>query len=148
MPFLVKSDFKTHLYAEVIAEITRDDDTIIDTGIKVAVSEAKSYLSRYDLLKIFGEGATEPTVSEDKLSVLKDFVKDIACWKIVKLCNANVDLKLFKTLYDDAILWLTKVQKGGADPEGWPYKVDDSGTPGNENTGIQWSSNVKRTQHY
>lgn len=136
------------MYAEVIAEITRSNDAIINKAITVAVSEAKSYLSRFDLLQIFGDADTEPTVEEDQLAVLKDFVKDIACWKLTKLCNANINLELAKTSYDDAIKWLTKVQRGDADPEGWPYKADDPDTDVNENAAVQWSSNPKRTQHF
>lgn len=148
MPFLVKEDLKTHIYAELLAEITRADDTIINNAIKAGIGEAKSYLSRFDLLKIFGDAGTAPVVADEQLEVLRDFVKDIVCWKAIKLCNANVNLELFKTNYDTATAWLDKVKKGGNDPEGWPYKVDDPETPANENFGIQWTSNNKRTQHF
>lgn len=148
MPFLVKADFKTHLYAEVIDSITRTDDDIVARGITGAIAEAKSYLSRYDLLAIFGNSDTEPTVEDENLEHLKEVVKDIAAWKMIKLANPSVDLKLFRTIYEDAIAWLKLVQKGQADPDGWPYKEDDPATPGDENSGIQWSSNPKRTQSF
>jgi phage gp36-like protein len=149
MPFLVKADFKTHIYIEIIDTISRTDDTILDKAISSAIGEAKSYLSRYDLTAIFGVvGGAEPTVSAAITEHLKNVVKDIASWHMIKLANPNVDLKLFRTNYEDAIAWLTKVQKGQADPDGWPYKPDDPATAGNENTGIQWSSNRKRTQHF
>jgi len=148
MPFLVKDDLKTHIYPEILAEITRGDDDIITKCLSEAIGEAKGYLSRFDLIQIFGNASTEPTVDDEFLSVLRGFVKDIAAWKAIKLSNPNIDLKLFKTAYDDATIWLDKIQRGKIDPEGWPYKPDDSATPGNENTGIQWSSNKKRTQHY
>jgi phage gp36-like protein len=148
MPFLVKEDFETHLYSEVTDAITRGDDTKVDKALSSAIGEAKSYLSRFDLLKVFGDADTEPEVDEDKLEVLKDFVKDIASWKLAKLCNANINLELAKTNYDAAVAWLKQIQKGGADPEGWPYKVDDPATTGNENNTVQWSSNRKRTQHF
>lgn len=148
MPFLVKADFKTHLYAEVIAEITRGDDTIIDDGISAGISEAKGYLSRFDLLKLFGTSDVEPEVPEPLIAYLKTIVKDLSTWQMVKLSNPNIDLKLIRTSYEDAIAWLMKVQKGMVDPEGWPYKTDDTATEGNENNGIQWSSNKKRIQHF
>jgi len=149
MPFLVKADFKTHIYAEIVDAITRIDDTIVDKAISSAIGEAKSYLSRYDLVAIFGVvGGADPTVAATVTEHLKNIVKDIASWHMCKLGNPNIDLKLFRTGYEDAIAWLTKVQKGQADPDGWPYKADDLATPGNENTGIQWSSNPKRTQHF
>lgn len=148
MPFLVKADFKTHIYSELIDSITRADDEIVEKGISSGIAEAKSYLSRYDLLAIFGNTNTEPTVDEELLEHLKDVVKDIAAWKMCKLANPNVDLKLFRTGYEDALAWLKLVQKGQADPDGWPYKEDDPATPGDENSGIQWSSNTKRTQSF
>lgn len=148
MAFLTKDDFKTHLYEEVIESITREDDEIVDKGISAAISEAKSYLNRYDLLALFGDGDTDPTVAESLIDHLKDVVKDLACWKMIKLANPSIDLKLFRTNYEDAIAWLVKVQKGQADPEGWPYKADDPATPENENSTVQWSSNHKRRQHF
>lgn len=145
MPYLVKADLKTHIYLEVLNEISRNDDTIIDTRISAAIAEVKSYLSRYDLLKLFGDAVTAPEVESEHL---KNIVKDIACWHILRLSNPNIDMTLFKAAYDDAIRFLEKVMLGKADPEGWPYKADDPATPTNENNGIQWSSTKKRTQHF
>jgi hypothetical protein len=125
-----------------------DPDNIVTTGISSAIDEAKGYLNRFDLVAIFGTADDDPTVAAPQLEHLKSVVKELACWKLIKLANPNVDLKLFRTGYEDAIAWLTKVQKGQVDPEGWPYKPDDPATPGNENSGIQWSSNKKRTQHF
>jgi len=145
MAFLTKDDFDTHLYAEVIDSITREQDTIVERGISSAISEAQGYLSRFDLAALFGDDTDDPTVEDEHL---KDVVKDIACWKMIKLANPNVDLKLFRTIYEDAVKYLEKVQKGQVDPKGWPYKPDDPATPGNENNTVQWSSNKKRRQHF
>jgi hypothetical protein len=148
MPFLVKDDLTTHINAEIIDEITRNDDTKADKAISAAIGEAKSYLSRFDLLKIFGTASIEPEVAEELLETAKDFIKQMACWKLIKVSNPNVNLELFKTGYDEAIKWFTKIQQGGVDPEGWPYKTDDPATPENENSTVQFSSNKKRNQHF
>lgn len=149
MPFLVKADLSTHLYAEVLEEISRGDDTIIARAISAAVSEVKSYLSRFDLVKLFGDDSTDPVTAKEVSSEhLMNIVKDVACWHIIKLANPNIDMTLFRTLYDDAIKFLEKVMKGQADPEGWPYRPDDATTPANENFGIQYSANRKKIQHY
>ena len=148
MPFLVKADFNTHLYAEVIESITRADDTIVTAGISAGIAEAKSYLSKYDLLPIFGDAVTNPTLTAEVLGYLKVIVKDLACWHMIRLANPNIDLKLFRTNYEDAIAWLNKVQKGQVDPPGFPYPADDPLTDGNENSGIKWSSNPKRIQTF
>jgi phage gp36-like protein len=145
MPFLNKEDFKTHLYPEITDAITRMDDDIVTRGINAAIAEVKAYLSRFDLVKLFGNSSNEPEVSSEHL---KNITKDIACWHLIKLANPNVNLELFRTIYTDAIKFLEKVMKGQADPEGWPYKIDDTATPGNENQAIQWSSNRKRRQQF
>jgi phage gp36-like protein len=122
-----------------------DPDLIVTRAINSAIAEVKSYLSRFDLLKLFGNSETEAVTVDEHL---KNKVKDVASWHLVKLANPNVDIKMFRTLYEDAIKWFEKVMKGQADPEGWPYKEDDTSTPGDESSGVQWSSNKKRKQHF
>jgi phage gp36-like protein len=146
--FLDKSFLKTHVYAEIIDEITRQDDEIVEKGIKAAIGEAKSYLSRFDKLAIFGTDTVTPTVSDDDLAYLREIVIEIAVWKIVRLSNPNVELKLMRTGYEDAINWLKMVQKGQVDPS-LPYKADDATTETfNENSSVQFSSNTKRNNHF
>lgn len=122
-----------------------DPDVIVTNAINAGIAEVKSYLSRFDLVKLFGAGEVAATVTDEHL---KNVTKDVAAWHLVKLSNPNIDLKLFRTGYEDAIAWLKLVQKGQADPDGWIYKEDDASTPGNENSAIQWSSNQKKTQHF
>lgn len=145
MPYLVKADLKTHLYDEITDEITRADDEIVATAISQAIAEAKSYLGRYDLLKLFGNDTTAPEVVDENL---KSRVKDVAVWRLVRLSNPNISIELAKTNYDDAITWLRDIQKGIAEPDGWIYKIDDTETKYNENDQVQWHSNHKRHQHY
>ena len=144
MPFLTKADFKTHLYAEIIEEISRADDDVVNRAIASAIAETKAYMSRFDLIALFGDTATDPTFISDHL---QNIVKDIAAWHLVKLANPNVNMELFRTMYKDAIDFLKAVMMGKADP-GWPYKPDDPTTPANENNFVQYSSNPKRTQHF
>lgn len=145
MAYIVKADLKTHMYQEVIDEIIRTDVTIVDEAIDTAISEVKSYLSRFDLLKLFGNTETEAVVVD---KYLKSLVKDIACWHVIKLANPNINLEFFRTIYEDALKFLTLVMKGQTDPEGWFYKVNDADTSFNENQTIQWYSNQKKTQHF
>jgi len=145
MPYLVKADFKTHLYDEITDAITRADDSIVSEAINTAISEAKSYLSRFNLLQLFGNDATAATVTDLNL---KNKVKDMASWYIVRLANPNINMELMRTLYEDALKWLKDVQKGNADPEGWPYKDDNADTAFNENNFVQFSTNTKRDNHY
>jgi hypothetical protein len=141
MAFLTKADLASHIYADIIDEIIRGNDALADKAINAAVSEAKSYLRKYDLTVIF-----DPSFEDENL---KDKVKDLACWKLVKLANPNIDMNLFKTLYDDAISWLRDIMKGQADPDGWPYKSDNPDTPVSEqDNDVTYSSNKKRWQHF
>lgn len=124
-------------------EPTTDPDSIVTRVIASAIAEARSYLNRFDLPAMFGTAEAEPTYESEHL---KNLVKDIACWHLVRLSNPNINLELFRTAYEDAIKFLKEVQQGKADP-GWPYKPDNPDTPGDESAAVQWSSNRKRRQH-
>ena len=143
MAYLAKADLKTHIYIAIITEIDRGDTTIIPLQIDAAISEAKSYCSRFDLVKLFDPAATG--FVDDKN--LLDKVKDLACWKIIKLANPNVNMELFRTNYEDAISWFEKVQSGKADP-GWPVPADDVDSDIKEGSQVQMQSNTKRENHY
>lgn len=143
MAYLIKDDLKTHLHQEILNAISRDDDTIIDTQINTAIAEAKSYCSRFDLDKLFDDGNADFVDDPNLL----DKVKDIACWKILKLSNPNVNIELFRMNYEDAIAWLKLVQSGKADPD-WPVPEDDEDSDRIEGSEVQWESNTKRTNHY
>lgn len=145
MAYLVKEDLYAKIYQEIIEEIVRDNATVIPKAISSAIAETKSYLSRFDLVAMFGNDTVEATVQDD---YLKDIVSDIACWNIIKLANPNINMELFRTSYEDAIKFLEKVMKGQASPDGWIYKSDNSGTTINENSTVQWSSNKKRRHDF
>lgn len=130
---------KTHLYAENISVIQRDDETILTAAIQGAIVEAKAYLTAYDLDKAFG------AVGDERNPLLLIFVKDIATWHFLVLCNAGHELKLRQDRYDRAIAWLRGVQKGDLDPD-LPVKEDDGNGGG---TGIiKFGSNPPRGQHF
>jgi phage gp36-like protein len=147
MPYLLAADLDTHIYAEIRDEITREDAARVTSAIKEAVSEAKSYLSRFDLVALFGTEVplAAPTVDDEHL---KSIIKSIAVWRLVRLANPNISIAMARTNYEDAIKWLMAVQSGKADPEGWPYKADNPDTPFNEGALVDWSSNTKRGNHF
>jgi phage gp36-like protein len=141
MAFLTKADFATHIYAEIIDEITRNNDTIVTKAINNAVSEMKAYLNRYDFVLLFGDASA---FSDE---YLKSIGKDIACWHLLKLVNPNINLELFRTAYEDAIKFLKLVMKGEADPA-WPLKADDPNTPNDDAGLVEYRSLPKRTNHF
>jgi len=116
------------------------DFNLVTEAINSAISEAKSYLSRFNRTSLFDGTVTDPN--------LKSKVKDLACWYLIKLANPNIDVAMFRTAYEDARNWFKDIQKGQADPEGWPYVSDDIATDFNENNTVQYSTNMKRENHY
>ncbi len=144
MPLITQSDLGTHLYPEVINEITRSDNTIVGKAIDAALQEAKMYLSRYDLLQLFGNDTTDPTVQDE---YLKNLVKDIACWHLIRLANVSIEYAAFRSAYEDAIDSLKSIMAGAANPQGWPYyDATTESTPKGDT--INWSSNPRRVNHY
>jgi len=139
MPFITATELKTHLYAEDIAMISRDDDTLLVAAIDGAVQEAKGYLSAFDRAAIFSATLAE------RNALLLIFVKDIAVWHFINLCNAGSELEVRKSRYDRAVDWLKAVQKGNVSPD-LPIALDASG----EDSGdlIKFGSNPQRNQHF
>lgn len=78
----------------------------------------------------------------ERNALLLTFIKDIAVWHFVNLCNAGTDLDLREKRYDRAVDWLKGVQKGNIIP-------DLAKLPDDQKTGeILFSSNPKRENHF
>lgn len=141
MAFITAEELKTHLYKENVDVVTREDDTIITAAIDAAVQEAWGYLGAYDRDKIFS------AQGEERNPLLLIFVKDIAVWHFINLCNAGTDLELRQDRYDRAISWLRQVQKGEVTP---CLPIIDNDEDGKPDTAGQYlfGSNPKRSQHF
>ena len=144
MPIITSSDLATNIYPEVITEITRGDTTITDHAIASAIQEAKMYLGRYDITQLFGTDTTAPTIVDEYLA---NIVKDIACWRLIRLSNAGVDYPTFKAAYQDAIETLDKIKTGQVQPQGWVY-ADTTTETTPQGDSIAWNSNPKRNNYY
>lgn len=142
MAFILPDELKTHLYAENIDAIARHDDTILIMAIDTAEAEAYGYLGSYDRDKIFS------AQGDERNALLLTFVKDIAVWHFICICNAGVDIQLRKDRYEHAIAWLRAVQKSEIKPN-LPI-LDDSNNDGKPD-GIGeyiYGSNPQRSQHF
>lgn len=136
---------KTELYPEIIKQIVRDDLEEAKEYILDAEDMAKGYLSKYDLVAIFGTETEEPTFRN---RALMKTIKSIAAWYLIKKSNPNVDIELFRIDYEDAIKWLEGVQGGTINPT-LPYQPDDPNTPEDESQGqVWWGSNIKRKNNF
>ena len=146
-PIIQPADLKTHIYAEIITEITRADSTIVTKAIDAGINEVKIYLERYDKVQLFGDANLDSaaTINDE---FLRDLCKDVIMWKLIKLANPNVDSGHIRQSYEDALETLKRIQKGVAAPPGWPYldTTGDAATPPGNYITIQ--ANPKRTNDY
>lgn len=143
MAYITIEELHTHLHDEIVETITRGDETITQAAIDAAIAEARGYLTRFDTDKIFQASGSR------RNQLLLIFVKDIAVWHLINLCNAGSDLELREKRYDRAVDWLTAVQKGNVSPD-LPGREPENGVSDKNNPigTIAYGSNPKRTQHY
>lgn len=155
MDFVTIQELKTHLYEEIMNEIVRDDNAIINDAIATGIDEVKGYIAKYDLDAIFKytTSATYPTITPwlaARNMKLLSVVKDVTCWHIIRLSNPNIELPLRRVNYEDALSWLQRVQAGKIDPL-LPVPAPSNVALGNGGTldgGIKWESNYKRNNHF
>jgi len=136
MSYISTAEITTHLNTEQIEAISDGDETLLQAAIDAAYVEVKSYLSAFDMAAEFAKTGAA------RNALLIVFVKDVAVWHFVNLCNVNTDMKLRAKRYDDAQSWLKAVQKGDRNPDLPALPVaDQTGT-------ILYSSNPKRVNHF
>lgn len=121
MPFITKEDFTTHIYEENIDVISREDDTKLLDAIDTAILKARRSLSRYDVDQVFE--------AEDKApyAELITYIKDIAKYHFIGICNVNIDYAIAKERFNTAVAELKSIQNGPDIPD-WPLKADNAET--------------------
>lgn len=138
MAFISKEDFTTHIYEENIDKISGDDDLKLDEAINTAIQKAKRSLSRYDVQAIFTSVAPEKA----KYSELITYIKDIAKYHFIAVCNVSVDYDVAEKRYKSAIEEL-KGFKSGELVDGWPVPE----VPSN-NSNFRGGSNERIDPYY
>lgn len=141
MSLITNEELITHLYKESIDIISGYDETVVEAAIDAAQQEMKCYLTYYDTDKIFNAQGSE------RNALLVTFLKDIAVWHFVNICNAGTDLELRGKRYDRAIAFLKDVQKGNIKPD-LPIIDNDNDGKSDKPAEILVRSNPKRNQHY
>jgi len=134
--YLCSKELPPHLYPESIAAISDGDNRQLIAAISAAVVQAKGYLHKYDIEKIFEAKGSR----RDQFLIL--IIKDIAVWHYINIANPNIDFSIREKRYDDAISWLKGVQRGDIIPD-FPLPSDDQGNDQNT-TGFLIGSNPKR----
>lgn len=141
MAFLTPEELETHLYKESIDTISREDETILTAAIDAAQQEASGYLGAFDRKAIF------ESTGKGRNALLVIFVKDIAVWHFVNLCNAGTDMKLRQDRYERAVSWLRAVQKSDVKPDLPVIDINGDGKPDTAAEYI-YGSNPKKNQHF
>lgn len=136
MAYLSIEEIKTHLYTEQVEVITGGDNTLLQASIDGAVSEAKGYLAAFDIKNEFEK------IGDERNALLVIFLKDIAVWHFVNICNVNTDLGLRMERYKRAVDWLKAVQRGEVAPD--LEKME----PEKQTGVVLFSSNPKRNNHF
>lgn len=142
MAYLELEELYTHIYEENVLTISRGDDAVPLSAIDAAMAEARGYLDRFDVQKIFDARGNQ------RNALLLVFVKDIAAWHFVNLCNAGVDLDLREKRYDRAVQWLKEVQRGNVNPYFPPKTQNDTACCQPVIGPIVFGSNPKRDNHF
>lgn len=140
------ADLKTHIYGEIVEEITREDQGIQEEAVTAGIDEAKGYLDKYDLVALFGTETADPTVRD---SNLKSKVKDLVKWNLIKLGYKNIDYATVQAAYEYAVkYYFEKIQAGKLVPDGWPYRDYSTAPELPQGNGVHWSANTKRRNHF
>jgi len=120
MAFISKEDFTTHIYEDNIDAISNDDDSKLDAAIKAAIRQVMRSLVRFDVAAIFASEGEEKEIYTDLIM----YIKDIAKWHFIAVCNVNIDLDLAEKRYLQAVKELQKIKEEPA-PDGWPLLEDN-----------------------
>jgi phage gp36-like protein len=137
--YITIEELFTHLYPEQVEAIQGDDERFLTAAVSGAIVQAKGYLHRYDIPRIFG------ATGDSRDPFLLIILKDIAVWHYINIANPNIDTAIREKRYNDATAWLRGVQKGDIIPD-FPIPENPDGTDRNT-TGFQIGSNPKRSNH-
>ena len=142
--YMTVAELSSHFYNENLNQITRNQDSIAEEAIAMAVSEAKGFLNKYDLDKLFGNETTAAVVVDTNLKMK---VIDIAAFQLITLANANVDYDKYQARYLMAIdKYFRLIQKGDISPQGWILR-DTTDQVAPNGSAVAFSSNPKKTFH-
>lgn len=132
--YISPEEITTHLGVEQIEAISDGDETMLLKAIDAAIIQVLGYLSGYDT------DAELAKTGDSRNSLLVLWIKDVAVWHFINICNVNTSLELRAKRRDDAISDLRKIQKGDM-VINLPAKVEG------ENLPYKVTSNPKRNNH-
>ncbi len=132
MGFITKQDLGSAIYGYQIDQITDGDDNSVELAIAAAEDEVKSYLTgnhqkewmdgrlHYNVEAIFA------ATGDDRNALIMGYVKTIAKWWLVELCNADIIYEQAKERYDRATSFLKDLAKGEITLKTLPLAEDNT----------------------
>lgn len=106
MAFLQKTDLALVILTDELDEITRADDTLVDSALLAAEAEARVFLyDSFDVDAIFSATGT------NRHQMLVRLIADMAVYMLCARLQAGQDLDDRKARYDRAISFLKSIQK-------------------------------------
>lgn len=139
---ITQDDLTTHLHNEKIAVISRNDPAIAEAACQAAIIEAKGYMGAFNTDVIFAQEGAE------RNPLLLTWLKDIAVWHFINLCNAGTGMELRLKRYERAVSWFKELQKGNVGID-LPKKPDPEGEGDAKGSApIAFHSNEKKIQHF
>lgn len=119
--FLTEEDYKIVCGESELDILTQSDPNIRQKAERVAMEEVASYLRpRYDTNKAFA------VTADERNDMLIQVTANIALYYLAHWLPQGLALDGRQELYDGAIVWLTKVSKGGVMPN-LPTYISESG---------------------
>ncbi|MCX8149226.1 MAG: phage protein Gp36 family protein [Thermaurantimonas sp.] len=141
MSFLTKDDLITVATADIINRLTNHDSSIIDSIIQESIALFKSYLSKhYNTDHIFSQAG-----NARHKTVLKR-LKDVVIFEIYERHTREHNLAA-KRRYDEAMLWLEKLNTGEFFDLTLPQKQTSENTP-SQSLQVRFGSNKKYSSLY
>jgi|WetSurMetagenome_2_1015567.scaffolds.fasta_scaffold167723_2 phage gp36-like protein len=142
--FISINDYDSSIHREILDELVREDEAIIEICEDEAIAQMKGYLQdRYDMEAMF-PAAPQQDAADTRNPLVLMMAKDIAIYHIFTIHNPQKMSQIRKDRYDRAIEWLKQVNKGDiliADAK--EVSAEDMAN----NSHYQLASNIKRNNH-
>jgi phage gp36-like protein len=136
MAFIDKSDIESALTSEEITEITRSDDTLVDSAILSALGEMRSYLAtKYDVDTIY------QATGSNRDGHLVRIAVTLAVYYLFERTRPGVESDTRIERYNNAISYLKRLVHEDVNPN-LPVAT------GSDNDYIQSASNTKRNNYF
>lgn len=138
--FLTETDYLTLITDEDRGFIEQSSKPNREAAEAMAIDEMKGYMrQQYDVAAIFDISAVPDPDTRPKAVVM--FCMDITLFHLCAMLPGRYMPEIRVTRYDNAIIWLNKVQAGRIDP-GLPAVTDT--TTGESLSAIRSGSNEKQ----